>query len=119
MANLVFYEGWTDTLHALSKIKDVQFAKEVAWEIINYGTKGQYTTDNKDIIDLVNGMCAIQIEKSQKRYKASKDNGTQGGRPPRFSKETILQMHEQGFSNQEIAEQLKCSVKTVERAFDF
>jgi hypothetical protein len=115
MANLVFYEGWTDTLQALSKIKDIQFAKDAAWEIINYGTKGIYTTDDKDLIDFVDGMCAIQIDKSQKRYAACKENGSQGGRPQKVTKESVKELSDKGLSKQQIAETLKCSIRSVER----
>ena len=116
MSNLVFYEGWVDTLRALSKIKDIQFAKDAAWEIINYGTKGTYWTDNKDIIDFVQGMCSAQIQKSQRRYAACKTNGSAGGRPKKYSEETIIELHNSGLSNQEIANNLGCSIRTVERA---
>lgn len=118
MSNLVFYEGWVDTLQALSKIKDIQFAKDVAWEIINYGTKDTYWTDNKDIIDFVQGMCSAQIQKSQRRYAACKINGASGGRPKKYSNESILELHNSGLSNQEIANNLGCSVRTVERALE-
>lgn len=115
MSNLVFYEGWTDTLQALSKIKDIQFAKDATWEIINYGTKGKYTTNDKDLIDFVDGMCAAQIDKSQKRYAACKVNGSQGGRPEKCSKASVQRLRDAGLTKQEIADNLGCSVRSVER----
>ena len=79
MANLVFYEGWLDTLINLSNINGKEFAKDAAWEILNYGIKGEYSTDDENLIGFVDGLCYAQIKKSQNRYETYQKNGEQGG----------------------------------------
>lgn len=114
--NFVFYGSWLDAIEGLEETNGREFANEFARQIINYGTSGEVTTDNKMLIGLINGMCKNLVEKSKKRYTASVENGKQGGRPTKFDPETIRAMKEQGMNYQEIAAELGCNVRTVQRA---
>ena len=113
--NFVFYGSWKEHLNGLQELCDRETAKEVAWQIINYGTEKTFDTDDQKIINMVNGMCRDLIESAKKRRLASMENGKQGGRPPRYADEDVWKMHQQGLSDQEIADSLGCSVKTVKR----
>lgn len=114
--NFVFYGSWKEHLDGLKELCGEDVAKEVAWQIINYGTYKDFDTDDQKIINMVNGMCRDLIDSAKKRREASVGNGKQGGRPKRYSTDEIQRLHSQGLSAQDIAENLGCSVKTVQRA---
>ena len=114
--NFVFYGSWKEHLNGLKQLCGEDVAKEVAWQIINYGTYKDFDTDDQKIIDMVNGMCRDLIDSAKKRREASIGNGTKGGRPKKYSVEDMLDLRSKGLSLQDIADNLGCSVKTVQRA---
>lgn len=116
--NFIFYGSWKEHLNGLQDLCGKDVAKEVAWQIINYGTTNDFDTDDEKIINMVNGMCRDLINSAKKRRDASVGNGRQGGRPKRYSEDEIVTLHAQGKSASEIAEQLGCSLKTVRRALE-
>lgn len=114
--NFVFYGSWKEHLNGLKELCGEDVAKEVAWQIINYGTYKDFDTDDQKIINMVNGMCRDLIVSAKKRRLASIENGKQGGRPKKYKEEDIIDLFNQGLSLQNIADNLGCSVKTVQRA---
>ena len=114
--NFIFYGSWKEHLNGLKQLCGEDVAKEVAWQIINYGTTKSFDTDDKKIVDIVNGMCRDLIDSAKKRREASIGNGKQGGRPPKYNVDDMLTLRNQGLSHQDIADNLGCSVKTVQRA---
>ena len=114
--NFVFYGSWKEHLNGLKELCDRETAKEVAWQIINYGTEKEFDTDDQKIINMVNGMCRDLIVSAKKRRLASIENGKQGGRPKKYKDEDIFDLFNKGLTHQEIADNLGCSVKTVQRA---
>lgn len=116
--NFVFYGSWKEHLDGLKELCGKDIAKEVAWQIINYGTYKDFDTEDQNIINMVNGMCRDLIISAKKRREASITNGKQGGRPKKYSVEDMLVLRDQGLSPQEIADDLGCSIKTVQRALN-
>lgn len=114
--NFIFYGSWKEHLNGLKELCGEDVAKEVAWQIINYGTAKEFDTDDQKIINMVNGMCRDLIISAKKRREASITNGKQGGRPPKYNVDDMLALRDQGLSPQEIADNIGCSVKTVQRA---
>ena len=114
--NFVFYGSWKEHLDGLKELCGEDVVKEVAWQIINYGTYKDFDTEDQKIINMVNGMCRDLIDSAKKRREASMTNGRQGGRPKRYSDEDIIALFNQGISPQDIADNLGCSLKTVRRA---
>lgn len=114
--NFIFYGSWKEHLNGLKELCGEDVVKEVAWQIINYGTTKEFDTDDQKIINMVNGMCRDLIISAKKRREASIANGKQGGRPPKYDVDEILALRAQGLSLQNIADNLGCSVKTVQRA---
>jgi hypothetical protein len=55
------------------------------------------------------------IGKAKDRYTAAVENGKKGGRKPTVSKEQALELKAQGLTNKQVAEQLNCSVSTIEK----
>ena len=113
--NFIFYGSWKEHLNGLKQLCGDDVAKEVAWQIINYGTCKGFDTDDQKIIDMVNGMCRDLIDSAKKRREASVGNGTRGGRPKKYSVADMLDLRDKGLSLQEIADNLGCSIKTVQR----
>lgn len=116
--NFVFYGSWKEHLDGLQDLCGKDVAKEVVWQIVNYGTCKEFDTTDQKIINMVNGMCRDLIESAKKRRSASVENGGRGGSPKRFDEGMIISLHNDGLSKQEIAEKLGCSVRTVQRALD-
>ena len=114
--NFVFYGSWKEHLDGLKDLCGEDVAKEVAWQIINYGTYKDFDTEDQKIINMVNGMCRDLIVSAKKRRLASIKNGKQGGRPKKYKEEDIFDLFNSGLSPQDIADNLGCSVKTVQRA---
>ena len=114
--NFIFYGSWKEHLNGLKELCGEDVAKEVAWQIINYGTYKDFDTEDQKIINMVNGMCRDLIVSAKKRRLASIENGKQGGRPKKYKTEDMLYLRDQGLSPQDIADNLGCSVKTVQRA---
>lgn len=114
--NFVFYGSWKEHLDGLKDLCGEDVAKEVAWQIINYGTYEDFDTKDQKIINMVNGMCRDLINSAKKRRAASVGNGSQGGRPKKYTADEIRALRDQGLSVQDIAENLGCSIKTVRRA---
>jgi hypothetical protein len=114
--NFIFYGSWKEHLNGLAELCGEDVAKEVAWQIINYGTAKEFDTDDQKIINMVNGMCRDLIDSAKKRRETSIGNGKQGGRPKKYDLENMLALRDKGLSPQDIADNLGCSVKTVRRA---
>jgi len=114
--NFVFYGSWKEHLNGLKELCGEDVAKEVAWQIINYGTSKDFDTDDQKIINMVNGMCRDLIISAKRRRQASVENGRQGGRPTRYNRDDIVALHNKGLSDQDIADNLGCSMRTVQRA---
>lgn len=113
--NFVFYGSWKEHLDGLKDLCGEDIAKEVVWQIVNYGTAKEFDTDDQKIINMVNGMCRDLIVSAKKRRAASTENGKQGGRPEKCTLEAVLLLQQQGLSIEEIADNLDCSPKTVRR----
>lgn len=111
--NFIFYGSWKEHLDGLRALCGDDIAKEVVWQIVNYGTSKEFDTQDQKIIDMVNGMCRDLITSAKKRRLASIENGKQGGRPKKYSLEEMLALRDNGLTDQEIADNLDCDVRTV------
>jgi hypothetical protein len=114
--NFVFYASWLDALSGLDETNSREFANEFLRQIVIYGVTGEIETDNPMIVGFINAMCKDLLDKSKKRHKACIENGNRGGRPKQYNDEEIRALSQQGLSDEDIAKQLGCSVKTVQRA---
>lgn len=112
--NFVFYASWIDIVKAYDTT-DPTFAGELAKQMLYFGVEGEMSTDNPIIIGLIQSMCKDLLDKSKKRHKACIENGKRGGRPKQYSDEDIMSLYEQGLSEQDIADNLGCNVRTVQR----
>jgi hypothetical protein len=113
--NFLFLASWCDILEGYDAAGKPEIASELAKQIIYYGVTGKITSDDPVITGTVTGMCAALIDKSKKRYNTCVANGKKGGRPEKFTVEDVLYLQRQGLSEEEIADNLGCNVKTVQR----
>lgn len=114
--NFLFLASWHDILEGYDAAGRPEIASEIAKQIIYYGVTGQMTSDDPVVVGIVTGMCSALIDRSKKRYNTCVTNGRKGGRPKQYSDEDVLYLRSQGLTDQEIADNLGCSVKTVQRA---
>ena len=110
--SFVFYGNWRTILEGFDK----ETAKDILWQIMLYGTAGEVDTSNPMINGIVMGCCAVGIDKAKDRYANAVDNGKKGGRPTEIDVEHVQKLKESGLTNKEIATELGCSTRTVERA---
>lgn len=115
--NFVFYASWLDALSGLDETNSREFSNEFLRQIVIYGVTGEIETDNPMIAGFINAMCKDLLDKSKKRYASCVANGKKGGRPKEYSVDDMLYLRNQGLTDQEIADNIGCSVKTVQRAF--
>ena len=114
--NFLFMASWHDILEGYDNAGKPEIASEIAKQIIYYGVTGEMTSDDPIVVGTVTGMCAALIDRSKKRYNNCVANGKQGGRPKKYSFEDMIALRDQGLSLQDIADNLGCSAKTVQRA---
>lgn len=114
--NFVFYADWIDVIKAYDDSGQSDVAGELSKQIVYYGVTGEMTSKDTIITGLVNAMCAALIEKSKNRYNACKNNGARGGRPKQYDAAEIAGLHDAGLTDEQIAEQLGCNLRTVQRA---
>ena len=113
--NFVFYASWLDALNGLDKTNSREFANEFLRQIVIFGVTGEIETDDPMMAGFINAMCKDLLEKSKNKYRSCKSNGNRGGRPRKYDYEEIKALHDSGLSDEEIAVQVGCDVKTVER----
>jgi AraC-like DNA-binding protein len=116
--NFVFLASWYDILKGYDTAGKPEMASEIAKQIIYYGVTGEITSEDPIVAGTVTGMCAALINNSKKRYSNCVSNGKKGGKPEQFSLDDILNLQKQGLSEQEIADRLGCSIKTVQRKLE-
>ena len=113
-SNFVFYGSWKTLLDGFSK----EQAKEILWQIVNYGVGSSFDTDDKMIIAIIQGAIAPTINAAQDRYLKSVVNGKKGGRPKKaIDLNEAKEMMEKGISKKAIAEHFNVSTDTLERRF--
>lgn len=111
--SFVFYKTFLDTAEELGRANP-DLAYKYLLAIAQYGISGVY--DETDPV--LNGLmvsAVMGIDRAQERYQEAKDVGKSGGRPRSNSLESIRELAAAGLSTQEIADNLNCSVRTVQR----
>ena len=116
MNDFIFLENWYDIIKAYDDAGQPDMASDIAKEIITYCVTGDTRTTNPLIYGIVRGLCATQITRPKPKNTKSTANGNKGGRPPKYNQDEIVSLYKQWHSEEDIAKQLGCSVKTVQRA---
>lgn len=114
MNDFIFLNNWYDIIKAYDDAGQPDMANAIAKEIIIYGVTGDTKTTDPLIYGIVKGLCTDQIKRPKARH--SIENGKKGGRPPKYDKSQMIELRCQGLTDQEIANTIGCTVKTVQRA---
>lgn len=131
----IFYEQWYATIKSLP-IEERDKAFQYILDYAFYGKipeeKSDMTKDmtkgDKTICDMsslchtmsyvIFSMAKPIIDSAHKKYDASVENGKQGGRPKKVTKDVIeyvKTMRQKGVSQKEIANELSLSLRTIQR----
>ena len=111
----IFFESWDRYLDTLEEDRDINYVNAVARAIIKYGLYGDCMTDDATIVRRVDAVCSDLMNSTKSRYALSLQNGSTGGRPMQFDPEVAKQLRAKGLKLKEIADQMGCSKKTVQR----
>ena len=111
--SFVFYATNLEVIETLEET-DKELANEFMKAIIEYGIYGEYENTNP-IIKVLMVQAGFGIDKAKDRYAAAVENGKKGGRPKTVDEYKVRELKEQGLTNKQIAEELKCSVSSVEK----
>jgi hypothetical protein len=114
--NFIFFESWERYLKALEDDKDINYVNAVARAIIQYGLYGKCETQDQTVVRKVDAVCLDLMKSAKSRYAASVKNGSKGGRPTQYDPEAMRSLRDAGLTYQEIADNLGCTVRTVQRA---
>lgn len=114
--NFVFYGSWRETLEGFAEDFGKEYAQEALWNLMLSGTAGDMETSKKSIISWINGSCMDNINSAKDRYAKAVENGKKGGRPTEVDTKQITELKSEGLTHNQIATELGCSTKTVQRA---
>ena len=116
--SFVFFNSWERYLKTLELDRDIEYVNAVARGIIQYGLQGTIENDDPTILRRVEAVCADLMQSSTERYNAALRGGSKGGRPTKHNPEHIKELRSRGMTHQQIADELGCSIRTIQRALD-
>ena len=109
--SFVFYRSFAEVI---SMIPDAEQQITLLNALIEYGLNGTEPDLQYPLSAMFKQMTS-SIAGAQKRYQASVENGKKGGRPKTVDEYKIRELKEQGLTDKQIAEELKCSISSVEK----
>lgn len=109
--SFVFYRSFAEVI---SMIPDAEQQIILLNALIEYGLNGT-EPDLQYPLSAMFKQMTLSIAGAQKRYQASVENGKKGGRPKTVDEYKIRELKEQGLTDKQIAEELKCSISSVEK----
>lgn len=109
--SFVFYRSFAEVI---SMIPDAEDKITLLNALIEYGLNGTEPDLQYPLSAMFKQMTS-SISGAQKRYQASVENGKKGGRPKTVDEYKIRELKEQGLTDKQIAEELKCSISSVEK----
>ena len=109
----MFYATNLEVIETLEET-DKELANDFMKAIIEYGIYGEYENTNP-IIKVLMVQAGFGIDKAKDRYAVAVENGKKGGRPKTVDEYKVRELKGQGLTNKQIAEELKCSVSSVEK----
>ena len=109
--SFVFYRSFAEVI---SMIPDAEDQMALLNALIEYGLNGTEPALQYPLSAMFKQMTS-SIAGAQKRYQASVENGKKGGRPKTVDEYRIRELKEQGLTDKQIAEELKCSISSVEK----
>lgn len=109
--SFVFYRTFKDTV---DNIPDENLRLSLYEAIVNYGLNGEYDQSNPMVVAFMQQI-VFSIDKAQSNYESSIQNGGKGGAKKKYNHDKIRQLFSEGKNKFDIAKEIGCSTKTVER----
>ena len=113
--SFVFYESVAKQGDRLAN----RLGKEVAYDfykaVIDFGLYGVVPDESEEVWLYGLEQAITSISAAKDRYNAAIENGKKGGRPKEVNEDKVLELKNQGMTNKQVAEELKCSVSTIEK----
>lgn len=116
--SFVFFSSWERYLKTLELDRDVEYVNAVARAIIQYGLRGEIENEDPTILSRVEAVCSDLMQSNTARYNAAVQGGSRGGRPIEHDPELIKELRARRMTYQQIADELGCGLRTVQRALN-
>lgn len=114
--SFVLYESVFKQTERLQKKLGKDAAYDFIEAIMEFGLYGVLPEDESDVWLYGFEQSITSISAAKDRYAASVENGKKGGRPKEIDDMKVMELKEEwGYTNKEIAEELECSVSSVEK----
>lgn len=112
--SMVFYTSFLD---AIRNLPTRELQAEATLALVEMGIDGVVGHENP-MINMVLTMALPSVASAKQRYSKAVIDGKKGGRPRKAEPLVVAQLLEEGLTKHDIAGELNCSVRTVERALE-
>lgn len=109
-----FMQTFMQTVESLEQT-DKELANKLLRAIIDYGIYREYDKGDP-IVDAMMVSIMFTIDRAAERYDQAKAIGAKGGANKKYDESQILALKDQGWTHKQIADELGCSTKTIQRA---
>lgn len=110
--SMVIYES---AYKAIGYLPDEKSQLEALKGLLEYGFYDTIPKSDNPIVNMIYVQAIPSMRSAKERYELSVENGRKGGRPAAVPTEDIVKMKQDGMTNKQIAEQLGCSEKNIEK----
>lgn len=113
--SFVLYESVFKQTEILSKKLGKEAAFDFIESIMAFGLYGELPDEESTVWLYGFEQSITSISAAKTRYQAAIENGKKGGRKKSIDDTKVMDLKEKGYTNKQIAEELKCSVSSVEK----
>lgn len=114
--SFVLYESTYKQIEILEKRLGAEEAYKFIKAIMAFGLYGEVPEEESSVWLYGFEQSITSISAAKTRYTAAVENGKKGGRKKTIDDNKVIELKEDwGFTNKEIAEELNCSVSSVEK----
>lgn len=110
--SMVIYES---AYKAIGYLPDEKSQLEALKGLLEYGFYDTIPESDNPLINMIFVQAIPSMRSAKERYELSVENGKKGGRPAAVPTEDIVRLKQNGMTNKQIAEQLGCSEKNIEK----
>ena len=98
---------------AIESLPDDELRAMAYRTLISNGLCDKFDKTGNIMVDMILTLARpVQVSSAQK-YQRARENGSKGGRPRKFDRATVWELQSRGYTQCQIARELKCHVNTV------